>query len=115
MPVRLYMDVHVPQAVIEQLRRRGVDVLTAVEDALGTTEDVELMHRAFALERVVFTQDIRFKAQAEQMQRHRQPFAGLVSAHPLHATIGQLVKDLELIANASEPQDWASVVEHLPY
>jgi len=115
MPVRLYMDVHIPQAVIDQLRRRGVDVLTAVEDGLGTAEDVEVVYRAFALERVVFTQDIRFKALAERMQRDREPFAGLVFAHPLHVTIGQLVKDLELIANASDPQDWASVVEHLPY
>ncbi len=31
MPVALYMDVHVPLAIVEQLRRRGVDVLTAIE------------------------------------------------------------------------------------
>lgn len=115
MPVRLYMDVHVPQAVIEQLRRRGVDVLTAVEDGLGTAEDVELIRRAFALGRVLFTQDIHFKALAEQMQRDREPFAGLAFAHPLHVTIGRLVKDLQLIAEASDPQDWVSLVEHLPY
>ncbi len=33
MAVGLYMDVHVPQAITDQLRRRGVDVLTAIEDA----------------------------------------------------------------------------------
>lgn len=32
MPVPLYMDGHVPQAITEQLRRRGIDVLTATED-----------------------------------------------------------------------------------
>ncbi|AFY30690.1 hypothetical protein Cal7507_0188 [Calothrix sp. PCC 7507] len=32
MSVPLYMDVHVPQAITDQLRRRGVDVLTAHED-----------------------------------------------------------------------------------
>ncbi len=115
MSVRLYMDVHVPQAVVEQLRRRGVDVLTAVEDGQGTAEDMELVSRACTLERVIFTQDIRFKALAEQMQRDRQPFAGLIFAHPLHVTIGQLVKDLKLVAEASDPQDWANVVQHLPY
>ena len=115
MPVRLYMDVHVPQAIVEQLRRRGVDVLTAVEDGQETADDRDLVRRAFALERVVFTQDIGFKALAEQMQRDRRPFAGLIFAHPLHVTIGQLVKDLQLIAEASDPQDWANLVEHLPY
>jgi hypothetical protein len=32
MSVALYMDVHVHAAVTEQLRRRGVDVLTAQDD-----------------------------------------------------------------------------------
>jgi hypothetical protein len=36
MPVSLYMDVHVPQAIADQLRRRGVDVLTTHEDGTDT-------------------------------------------------------------------------------
>lgn len=32
MAVGLYMDVHVPEAISEQLRRRGVDVVTAIDD-----------------------------------------------------------------------------------
>ncbi len=32
MAIALYMDVHIPQAITDQLRRRGVDVLTAFED-----------------------------------------------------------------------------------
>ena len=32
MSVRLYMDVHIPAAITEGLRLRGVDVLTAQED-----------------------------------------------------------------------------------
>jgi hypothetical protein len=32
MSATLYMDVHVPQAVTDQLRRRNIDVLTAIED-----------------------------------------------------------------------------------
>jgi hypothetical protein len=35
MAVPLYMDVRVPQAITDQLRRRGVDVLTAIEDGWG--------------------------------------------------------------------------------
>jgi len=35
------MDIHVPQAITEQLRRRGVDVLTAIEDnSAELTDDV---------------------------------------------------------------------------
>jgi len=115
MPVSLYADVHVPRAVVDQLRRRGIDVLTAVENGQGASDDAALIRRALALGRMIFTHDIRFKALAEQMQRKGEPFSGLIFAHPLHVTIGQLVRDLELIALASDPQDWANVVEHLPY
>jgi hypothetical protein len=33
------MDVHVPQSVTDQLRRRVVDVLTAIEDGAERLED----------------------------------------------------------------------------
>jgi hypothetical protein len=109
------MDVHVPLAITEQLRRRGVDVLTAVEDNANEQSDEQLLERARVLARVLFTQDIRFKVMAEIWQHQQRPFAGLVFGHQLSATIGQFVKDLELIAKASELQEWANVVERLPY
>ena len=37
MPVAFYMDVHVPQPITDQLRRRGVDVLTAIRQAVEWT------------------------------------------------------------------------------
>ena len=124
------MDVHVPQAITEQLRRRGVDVLTAFEDQSATLADSELLERARVLGRVIFTQssagkgsggcfeqaqDIRFKALAENCQRQGQPFAGLLFGHQLRGTIGQFVRDLELIAQASKLDEWHNTVEHLPY
>ena len=115
MAVTLYMDVHVPQAVTEQLRRRGVDVLTAIEDEAATFPDDELLERAGTLDRVLFTQDIRFKALAEEWQRRRKPFGGLIFGHQLRGTIGQYVADLELIAKASTPEEWEGTVAHLPF
>ncbi len=108
------MDVHIPQAITDQLRRRGVDVLTAIEDGAATLDDDELLERALVLGRVLFTQDIRFKALAEDWQRQGRHFAGLLFGHQLRGTIGQFVRDLELIAQASEPDEWLNTVEHLP-
>jgi hypothetical protein len=45
MPAALYMDVHVPKAVTNQLRRRGVDVLTAQEDQTTLLNDERLLER----------------------------------------------------------------------
>jgi Domain of unknown function (DUF5615) len=99
--VQLYVDVHVPQAITDQLRRRSLDVLTAIEDDSSELLDDELLEHVRSLERVLFTQDIRFKAMAEDWQRQGKPFAGLIFGHQLGGTIGQYVKDLELIAQAS--------------
>ena len=110
----LYFDVHVPAAIAAELRRRGVDVITAQEDGTAELEDEALLGRAGLLGRLVFTQDIRFKARAEEWQRIARPFAGLVFGHQLHGSIGQYIRDLELIAKATEPADWSGQVEQLP-
>jgi Domain of unknown function (DUF5615) len=113
--IQLYMDVHVPQGITDQLRRRGVDVITAIEDGSAELPDNELLERTSTLGRVIFTQDIRFKAMAEDWQRQGRPFAGLIFGHQLRGTLGQFVKDLELIALASEPDEWHNSVEYLPF
>jgi Domain of unknown function (DUF5615) len=81
MAVGLYLDVRVPRAIADQLRRRGVDVVTAIEDGSDQLSDEDLLDRASSLGRVLFTQDIRFKAMAEDWQRQGRPFGGLVFGH----------------------------------
>ncbi|WP_293126919.1 DUF5615 family PIN-like protein [Microcoleus sp. bin38.metabat.b11b12b14.051] len=81
------MDVHIPQAITEQLRRRGVDVLSAIEDGATELPDDELLERATALGRVLFTQDIGFRAMAHNWQHQEKKFAGLIFGHQLGGTI----------------------------
>lgn len=109
------MDVHVPQVIAEQLRLRGVDVLTAIEDGTDELIDEDLLEHARTTGRVIFTQDIRFKALAENWMGRGKPFAGLVFGHQLAGTIGEFVRDLEIIAQASDPSDWQNQVEHIPF
>ena len=114
MPVAFYMDVHIPVAITEQLRRRGMDVMTAIEERTNQLPDNELLAAATAAGRMMFTHDIRFRALAEQWQREGRRFAGLAYGHAEGASIGQYVKDLELIAKTSEPDEWVNVVVYLP-
>ena len=114
MSVRFYMDVHVPRAITEGLRLRSVDVLTAHEDSARRLTDPELLDRAAALGRVLFTRDADLLAEATQRQRAGRSFAGLVYAHQLQVTIGQCVHDLELIVVAADLADLAGRVEYLP-
>ena len=115
MGVALYMDVHVPGPITQQLRQRRVDVLTAQDDERDRASDAELLERATALGRVVFTHDVRFRLLAEDWQRHGRQFAGLLFGPQLGGTIGQYVQDLELIATVSESHEWQNVVQFLPF
>jgi len=113
--IRLYMDVHVPQSITDRLRRRGIDVLTAFEDGTQELPDDRLLARVTELKRVLFTQDIRFRVLAESWQAEGKHFSGLIFGHQLGGTIGQFVQDLELIAQASEPDEWINGVEYIPF
>lgn len=115
MTIGLYMDVHIPQSITIQLRRRGIDVLTAQEDNTIELPDDQLLERSTAVGRVLFTQDIRFRALAENWQREDKSFGGLIFGHQLGGTIGQFVKDLEFIAQASDLEDWQNMVEYIPF
>jgi hypothetical protein len=115
MSVALYMDVHVPGPITRQLRRRGVDVLTAQDDGRHATPDDELLSRATELGRLVFTHEVLFRVEAENWQRPGREFAGLLFGAQLGGTIGEYVEDRELIAAASDANEWRNVVQFLPF
>jgi hypothetical protein len=114
MAVALYMDAHIPRAITLGLRMRTVDVLTAQEDGAGTLPDPALLERATQLGRVLFTFDDDLLLEAVKRQAETKPFSGVIYAHPLRISIGQCIRDLELMAKAGEPKDLQDRVEFLP-
>jgi len=114
MAIGFYMDVQVPYPITLGLRLRGVDVLTAQEDAGGQLEDNELLDRSTQLNRVLVSFDGDLLVEATERQRTGTFFSGIVYGHQLRISIGQCVKDLELIAEASELTDLENRVEYLP-
>jgi hypothetical protein len=108
------MDHNLPLAITEQLRQRGIDLITAQEDDAHELDDTALLHRATSLGRVIVTQDADFLAIADDWQHSRRRFSGIIYAHPLRNKIGQIIDDLELIARAAEPGEIDSQVIYLP-
>lgn len=115
MSVPLYMDHHVKAAVSDGLRSRGVDVVTCFEDETDQAPDPLILKRATELGRVVFTQDDDFLAIADEWLESGRDFAGVIYAHQLGITIGQAIRDLELIAKVLEPDEMRNRIEFLPY
>jgi len=92
------MDVHVPRAVTVALRLRSVDVRTAQEDGAAEFDDDRLLQRATELGRVLVSHDDDLLREGAMRLREGKAFSGVIYAHQLRVTIGQLVEDLELIA-----------------
>ena len=66
------------------------------------------------LGRVVYTQDDDFLAIAHEWLLNSREFAGVVYAAQLGITIGQAIRDLELIAGVLEPAEIANRIEFIP-
>lgn len=114
MSIALYMDEQVPKAVTLGLRRRGIDVLTVQEDHYTSTPDPIVLDRATQLGRVIFTQDDDFLIEAHRRQVEGVNFGGVIYGHQRDVSIGDCVRDLELIAKTCEPEDYVNFVQYLP-
>jgi predicted nuclease of predicted toxin-antitoxin system len=102
------MDEHVPTAVSQGLRRRGVDVLTTQEAGLLSVSDEE--HLKFAAEagRIIFTQDADFL----RLHAARFPHKGIIYA-PQQTSISNIIRGLMLICDLYTPEDMVNHVEFL--
>jgi len=85
--ISIYMDQHIPRAITEGLRLRGVDVITAFEDGADKMGDAELLDRASKLGRVLFTQDNDLLSEGAMRQEKGIPFNGVIYAHQMIVSI----------------------------
>ena len=114
MSIGLYMDQHVPKAITDGLRLRGVDCITALEDDSATMDDPELLDRATALRRVLVTSDKDFLVEASERQAQGIEFGGIIYTHPLRVSVRGCIDDLEMITKAGELGELANRVQFLP-
>ena len=108
------MDVHVRRAVTAALRLRSIDVLTAQEDGSAEFADDVLLKRATELGRVLVSQDEDLLREGARWLSEGKDFSGIIYAHQLRITIGQMVEDLELIARSTSQNEWRGRIEYLP-
>jgi len=114
MSIDLYMDHHVPRAITQGLRARGVNVVTAYEDGADQMLDHELLDRADQLGRVLFTQDQDLLVEAAKRQESGTFFRGVICIRQAQISIGACIQDLEIIAKVYDPEDLFNLVEYLP-
>lgn len=114
MSLRLYIDHNVHAEIVRGLRRRDVDCLTAAEDGRQELEDEPLLDRSTALGRVMFSQDLDMLTIAAARMRAGTTFAGVIYAPQMGVTIGDAIRDAELMANTMQPEEMLNWIERLP-
>jgi len=72
------MDEQVSGSITRALRRLGVDVLTAQEDAHDATTDPTVLDRVGALGRVIFSRDDDFLREATRRLGAGVAFGGVI-------------------------------------
>ncbi|NCJ06879.1 hypothetical protein GS597_10235 [Synechococcales cyanobacterium C] len=107
------MDENVPKQITNGLRRRGINVLTVQEDNRARLPDPGVLSRATELSRVLFSRDSDFLVIAQSLQAEGMAFAGVIYAHSKAVSIGDCIRDLELIAKACD-REVCPQQTHLP-
>jgi len=98
MSLAFYMDEHIPYPITLGLRIRSVDVLTTQEDGHKNVDDDLLLDRATELNRAMVSFDADMLREATHRQESGIPFSGVIFAHPTQNSIGECIRDLEIIA-----------------
>lgn len=114
MSVALYMDENVHGQITVGLRLRDVDVLTVQEDERAGMPDPQVLARASELQRVLFSRDNDLLVLAHDRQAAGIAFCGVVYCHPRRVSIGDCVRELEIIAKASTLEETLNQVQYLP-
>jgi hypothetical protein len=70
------------------------------------------LQRATALGRVLVSQDEDLLREGTQRLNKHNEFSGIIYAHQLRITVGQMVEDLELIGKATSQDEWWGRIEY---
>ena len=108
--VKFLTDEHIPNAVANGLRARGIDAATAAQARLRGTDDASFLARAKADDRVMLTHE----PEPDFLRLHAAgvPHAGILYA-PRETPIGDLIRGALLIAEILDADAMINHVEFL--
>ena len=107
--IRFYFDQHVPWAVTQGLRQRGVDVLTAQEAGRCGLSDSDQLAFATAEGRVMMTHDPDYLELAAKGVQH----AGITFCYAIKHAPGPLVQALLIVHGVLDRDEMRNRVEYL--
>jgi len=93
--IRFYLDENIAPIVAEQLRQHDIDIVTVRDMGQSGDSDVNHLHRAIGMKRVLCTQHTDFLRLATEFVDH----TGIVFISHRKASVGDMVRGLRLLHN----------------
>ncbi len=111
--IRIYTDESVNIAVVEGLKRRGIDAFSARDMGnLGLTDQEQLIF-ANNQEAAIFSHDTDFLRIAVRWIKEERTHHGIIYCHQKDYTIGECIRGLKLLATILTRDDIMNHVEFL--
>ncbi len=107
--VRFYLDENVQTAVADQLKRRGIEVVTVRDLGQLGDEDINHLRRATEMGYVLCTHDSDYVELAASGVEH----AGIIFGQQDKHSIGDWVKFLELVVSVYANTDMQNRIEYI--
>ncbi len=108
--MKIYADENIEKSIIEGLRRRKVEVISAKELGYAGKSDGFHIKKASELKAVILTHDIDFlRIATTSGLSHR----GIIFSHSKEVSIGQCLRGVELIVNVLTDKDMENHIEFI--
>jgi predicted nuclease of predicted toxin-antitoxin system len=102
------VDENLSPKIAEQLQRRGIDAISVRDLSLLGDSDENHLERATGMGRVPVTTDVDFL----RLAATGKPHAGIIFGNQQDHTLGEWVKNLELLCFIYTSQDMVSHIEY---
>lgn len=106
--MKIYADENIEHSIIEGLRRRRIEVISARElGYLGKADEFHVK-KALEMEAVILTHDSDFLRMANNKKiKHK----GIIFSHSKNLSIGRCIREVELITNILNDREMENHIE----
>lgn len=108
--MKIYADENIEYSVIEGLRRRGIEVISARELGYSGKPDGFHIKKAFEMNAVILTHDVDFLIMADRQEINHK---GIIFSHSVKVSVGQCIRGVELVTNILTEEDMENHIEFL--
>jgi len=111
--IKIYADENVNGAIVNGLRRRGVDIQSTHEAGnLGITDEEQIAY-AVAQNACLFTHDDDLLTIADHWKKIGKEHFGIIFVHQENLNIGEIISRIKLIVDILSPEDMKNHIEFL--